>query len=176
MSEWIVLADPSGRIVGGEERWKVHREGLLHFGFSVALFYRGKVLVQWRRHRAFDGVVDLTASGHPLWLGEGPQDEREAARQCLRREWDLDLDREALVPLDRFCYRAADGRGFVEHEWCTIYGARIRHLPTPREEFAYGFELIEPELLHAWSRETPLAPWVQHALGRLNFVEIGRCL
>lgn len=166
----LILVNKQGRIKGQEEKWKVHKEGILHKGFSLALFYKGKIILQRRKHPVFNKTTDFTASSHPVMMNNKPQDEERAASQCLKREWNIKKkDLRNFKKLGSFVYKATDKKGFTEHELCTIYRGDINFLPFANFEFAYGFEVVEFSFLKKNQNIFPLAPWVTKALHLLNF-------
>lgn len=165
---YLPLVDQKGEVIGSEERWKIHRQGLLHKGFSVALLYQGKLLLQYRRHPVFDKTTDVTASSHPLFENGKMQIETAAVYETLHREWGIDKSTVTnLKDLGGFVYRASDAAGYIEHEFCNLYQGEIAKLPVPNAEFAYGWELIEPTALKNYQGQYPLSPWVKASLSLL---------
>lgn len=163
---YIPQVDEKDSVVGKIERWEAHKKGILHRGFTVAVFYRNYVICQHRRHPVFDGVIDLTASSHPLYLDSGIQTVPEAAAHTLQREWNMDV--ESLTPLKlqgTVTYSSSDGT-YTEHELCHFYTTETRTLPAVNLDFAYGYSLLTIEELK--NSATPLtkalAPWVHEAL------------
>lgn len=162
---YIPTVTETGEIIGQIERWEAHKKGILHKGFSVALFYKDQILLQLRKHPVFDKVVDVTASSHPLVIDGKNQPEEEAVFNCLKREWNVSKD-EVINFTNRgsFVYKAADGAGYIEHEYCTFYSAIIDRLPQPDLEFAYGYISVELEFFKQNPQMYNLAPWVKEGM------------
>ena len=73
-----------------------------------------------------------------------------------------------VVRLD-YSYKAKDPKSiYTEHEVCEILVVKIKKLPIPNFDFAYGFSLIKKEdLLDKKSRiYKNLAPWVIEAIDK----------
>jgi len=129
--------------------------------------------LQHRKHPAFDGVYDLTSSSHQIYVKDRLQTTIDATYECLKREWGLKktdflggLKNEGAI-----YYKAKDPKSeFTEHEVCEMLIVKVKKLPTPNFDFAYGFSLVDKkELLNKKGRIYPLlAPWVKKMLGKLN--------
>lgn len=166
----LILVNKKGERIGKEEKWRVHKKGILHKGFSVALFYKGKIILQRRKHPVFDKTTDFTASSHPLMIAGKPEKEEKAVFNCLKREWNISQkDLRNFKSLGSFVYQAKDKKGFIEHELCTIYRGDINFLPFANFEFAYGFEAVDPQFLKENQVLFLLAPWVKKSLSLLKF-------
>jgi len=165
---YIPRVDETGKIVGEIERWEAHKKGILHKGFSVALFYNELLILQLRKHPVFDKVVDLTASSHPQVNNGQSQDEEVAVFDCLLREWNV-VRKEVTNFTNRgsFVYRAEDGAGYIEHEYCTFYSALIDKQIQLNREFAYGFIQVDFKFFKSNPRLFPLAPWVKEGMDLL---------
>ncbi|KKR26565.1 MAG: hypothetical protein UT57_C0031G0011 [Microgenomates group bacterium GW2011_GWC1_39_7] len=140
--------DKRSKILGGIERWEAHKKGILHRAFALAIVYKNYYILQHRKHPVFDGVFDITSSSHQLYSNGKLQDTLEAAKFCLFRE-------------------ARDAKSvYTEHEICDIVEVRLKKIPTPAYEFAYGSSLVtKGELANKKSRiYSLLAPWVKVAI------------
>ncbi len=163
---YIPQVDEKDNVVGKVERWEAHKKGILHRGFTVAVFYKDSIICQHRRHPVFDGVIDMTASSHPLYLEDSIQTVPEAAAHTLKREWNMNVT--SLTPLKlqgTVIYSSSDGT-YTEHELCHFYAAKTETLPVVNLDFAYGYSLFTVKELK--DGKTPLmkalAPWVHEAL------------
>lgn len=161
----IARVDKKGNIIGQIEKWEAHRKGILHKALTVALIYKDYYIIQHRKHLAFDGVFDITSSSHQLYINGKLQTTLEATYQCLEREWGITKKDLLYVPknLGAVYYKAKDKKSiYTEHEVCEILVSKVKKLPTPNFDFAYGFSLIKKEeLLNKKSRVYEnLAPWV----------------
>ncbi len=162
----VVAVNREDEVAGEVERWQVHRQGILHRGFTVALLFNNKLILQHRKHPAFDGYFDLSFSSHQLFIDGHLQSSHEAIDAALRREWDI--RREDLLDKiehkGNFIYRAQDPKSkFIEHEIDYFYLAKINHLPTVNYDFAYGYYLIDRKRLTNDSSPLfkALAPWAK---------------
>jgi len=165
---YIPTVTETGEITGQIERWEAHKKGILHKGFSVALFYQDQILLQLRKHPVFDKVIDVTASSHPLVIDGKNQDEEDAAMNCLEREWEvMRTEIKKLNNCGSFVYKAEDGAGFIEHEYCTFYSAVIDRLPQPNLEFAYGYISVDLKFFKENPQIYNLAPWVKEGINLL---------
>jgi len=161
----IAKVDKKGNIIGKIEKWEAHKKGVLHKALTVALIYKDSLIIQHRKHVAFDGVFDITSSSHQLFIDDKLQSTLEAAYDCLKREWNINKSDLKYTPknLGAVYYKAKDKKSiYIEHEYCEILIAEVKKLPTPNFDFAYGFSLIKREdLKNEKSRiYENLAPWV----------------
>lgn len=164
-------ADKGGNLVGEIERWGAHKKGILHRAFSIALIYKDRYILQHRKHIAFDGVYDLTSSSHQLMQDGKLQNTVESIYLTLEREWGL--KKKDFVSKPHYegviYYKAPDEKSeFTEHEMCDIYTVRIKKLPLPNFDFAYGFSLVtKEELTNKKGRIYPsLSPWVKKMIDK----------
>lgn len=162
----IARCDKKGNILGPIERWEAHEKGILHRAFTVALLYKGKLLIQHRKHPVFDGVLDVTSSSHQVFEDGKLQDTIEATLNTLKREWNIESSDLVDKPHDKgwVYYKAKDKFSiYIEHEVCNIVTATVKTLPIPNMEVAYGFSMASrKELYRTDSRLfSQLAPWVK---------------
>lgn len=164
----IARVDKQGNVLGQIEKWEAHKKGILHKALTVALIYNGELIVQHRKHPAFDRVLDVTSSSHQIFINGKLQTTEEATYECLKREWNLSKsDLGELRNLGAIYYKAKDPKSiYTEHEMCEILVAEVKELPKPNYDFAYGFSLLtKDELLNVRSRTySNLAPWVIEAI------------
>lgn len=169
IKQTIGKANRKAQVIGEVEKWHAHKKGILHRAFSVALVYKNKYVLQHRKHIAFDGVYDLTSSSHQLMQNGKLQDTIESIYLTLEREWELKKKDFVSKPNyeGNVYYKAQDEKSeFTEHEMCDIYTVKIRRLPLPNFDFAYGFSLVtDEELTNKNSRiYSLLAPWIKVAI------------
>ncbi|MDO8269547.1 MAG: hypothetical protein Q7T54_02650 [Candidatus Levybacteria bacterium] len=165
----IARCDRNGNILGEIERWEAHEKGILHRAFTVALFYKEKLIVQHRKHPVFDGVFDVTSSSHQVYSKGVLQDTIEATYLTLEREWDIKKSDLIKLPKDlgTIYYKARDTHSiYTEHEVCNVVVATVKKLPEIVEEVSYGYSLAsKKELSDRTSRlYNNLAPWVKAML------------
>ncbi|KKP52891.1 MAG: Isopentenyl-diphosphate Delta-isomerase [Candidatus Roizmanbacteria bacterium GW2011_GWA2_33_33] len=160
---FLAEVDKDDNVIGKIERWKAHKEAVLHRGFTTILTHQNKIVLQHRKHLAFDGYFDLTFSSHQIYINEKLQTDLEAINDTLKREWNI--DKTGLVSelkfLDKFYYKAKDSNSiFTEHEIDYIYITELKNLPTPNPDFAYGFELVNKLQI----KNFKTAPWVKEII------------
>ncbi|MBI2031405.1 MAG: hypothetical protein HYT08_02210 [Candidatus Levybacteria bacterium] len=165
----IAKINRNGKVIGQIDKWQTHRKGILHKALTIAIFYKDFLIIQHRKHPAFDGVFDITSSSHQLFIDGKLQSSSEATYATLKREWNLSKKDILYEPLNKgaIYYRAKDTKSeFTEHEMCDILVTEVKKLPTPNFDFAYGFSLVKKkEILNKKSRiYQALAPWVKKAL------------
>lgn len=164
--QMIATCDRNGKITGQIEKWEAHRKGILHRAFTAAIKYKGKYLIQHRKHPAFGGTFDVTISSHQLFLNGKLEDTIEATLKTLKREWNIDK-KDLLKPIENngfVYYKAKDEFSeFTEHEVCDILVAEIKEIKEPNLDFAYGYSVVSKEELR--DKKTRLyqnlAPWVK---------------
>jgi isopentenyldiphosphate isomerase len=170
-TQYLAQVNENDEIQGKVEKWEAHKNGILHRAFSVALRYKDSYIMQIRKHPAFNGYIDVTASSHPLYIGEeaeinekNMQATLDAVYDCLEREWGIKKNDLKYEPknLGATIYKASDKYGgFTEHELCYLFESEIETIPTPHFDVAYGYVLLNKEELHKTSLVTAtLAPWV----------------
>lgn len=166
----IARVNRKGEILGQIEKWEAHKKGILHKAFTVAIIYKDKLLVQHRKHVAFDGVLDVTISSHQLFINGKLEDTIEATLNTLKREWNIDK-RDLVKPLvnqGAVYYKAKDKFSeFTEHEFCDLVVAEIKALKEPNFDFAYGYSLVTKEEMQNTNSRLykNLAPWVKVMIG-----------
>lgn len=162
----IARVNRKGEILGQIEKWEAHKKGILHKAFTVAIIYNNKLLVQHRKHVAFDGVLDVTISSHQLFVKGKLEDTFEATLNTLKREWNIDK-KDLIKPLineGSVYYKAKDKFSeFTEHEVCDLIVAEIKTLKEPNFDFAYGYSIVDKKDLSNKSSRlySQLAPWVK---------------
>ncbi len=171
--QYIAAVDKNDQITGKVERWEAHEKGILHRGFTCILIYDNQLILQHRKHPAFDGYFDLSFSSHQIYKAETLQTDQEAILDSLKREWNLtkkDLIKE-LKFLGKIYYKAKDsGSIYTEHEIDYIYKVDIANLPNPNYEFCYGFYWVNKEKLTN-SKFPPtkiFAPWMETMISKIS--------
>ena len=163
----LAKLDVKGNVLGKIDKWEAHRKGILHKGFSITLIYKNKYILQHRKHPVFDGYFDLTSSSHPIYKNGKLQTIIDAVYDCLKREWDLgqkDLAGE-IKEIGEIYYKAKDpNSSYAEHEKCVMLIAKVKKLPTPNFDYAYGFSLVSKEELRNTRIFKDLCPWSQEAI------------
>ena len=172
---FLAEVDKKDNIIGKIERWQAHKEGILHRGYTVIMTYQDSIILQHRKHLAFDGYYDLTFSSHQIYKNETLQTDLEAIDESLKREWNIDQTGlvDELKFLGKFHYKVKDPNSiFTEHEIDYIFQAELKDPPIPNPDFAYGFKLIKNflalESSAKWAkleiRNFKIAPWVSEII------------
>lgn len=159
---YLALVDKEDNIEGKMERWRVHKKGVLHRAFTVAIFYRNKLVLQHRKHPVFDGVYDVTCSSHPVFKNGRVEENKKAVYKTLRREWDIKKEDLLGEPKKKgkILYKANDKKSpYRENELCHFYAAEVKKLPKFKPEFAYGMDFLERKNLG--KTKLHLAPWAK---------------
>jgi len=162
----IAKVDRKCNIIGKIEKWEAHRLGILHRGLTVAVFFEKYLIMQHRKHPAFDGVFDITSSSHQLFINEKLQDTIDATYDTLERE--LSITKSDLISkpenLGFVYYKAKDPKSeFTEHEIDDVLIVKVKKIPNPNLDYAYGLSFVKRnELSNTKSKiYTNLAPWVK---------------
>lgn len=169
---YIPQVDKDDTVLGKVERWKAHKEGILHCGFTIAVLYQDLIICQHRKHPVFGGYLDMTASSHPLYEGEKIQSFEEAIHKTLAREWGIKkTDLIGGIEDKRKVYYYSEHGAYIEHEICYFFLTRTKVFPKVNLEYAYGFSLLSVADLA--DTTTPyagsVAPWVRAALEQKIF-------
>lgn len=163
---YLLQVDTENNPVGQIERWKAHKEGILHRGFTAILKYKDNFVLQHRKHIVFDNYFDLSFSSHPVFDPEGKlQTYEEAILNTLNREWEYYIDNNTEIKikfLSKYYYKEQDIKsGYVEHEINYLYfieltNDNIKNNP----EYSYGMKFISKEDLINNFENLNLCPWV----------------
>lgn len=169
--QYIEKVDRNGKHLGYIEKWEAHKKGILHRGFAIILVYKNYFLLQHRKHPAFDAVLDLSSASHQLLQNKKFENLEEAVIISLKREWNLtenDLTGK-IKNLGFVYYKSKDPKSiYTEHEYCDILIAKIKKIPTPNLDFAYGFSLAtKEELMNKKGRIYEfLSPWAKEIIAQ----------
>ncbi|OGH47630.1 MAG: hypothetical protein A3A51_03370 [Candidatus Levybacteria bacterium RIFCSPLOWO2_01_FULL_39_10] len=167
--QYIARVNKKGEIIGKIEKWEAHKKGILHKALSVILTYKDFYILQHRKHIAFDGVFDLTSSTHQIYINGELQDTVDATLLSLKREWGLQKNDFVKLPkIDgTIYYKAKDPNSiYTEHEMCDMLTVKLKKIPTPNYDFAYGFSLVDKKTLTNKKSliYKNLAPWSKVAI------------
>jgi len=165
--QFIATVDKKDNILGKVEKWEGHKKGILHRAFTMILYYENKIVLQHRKHPVFDGYFDLSFSSHQIYIENKLEDNLTAIYKTLQREWNIEKSDLIEVPkkIGQIYYKAKDPNSdFFDHEIDYIYEGRLKNLPTPNYDFAYGFSLIDKNKLlnpNPYTLAPLLCPWVK---------------
>lgn len=142
---FIGEVDKDDKLIGPVERWKAHRENILHRAISVVVFFDNKVFVQHRKHPLFDGYFDITIASHQIFENDKLQDDIECVYANLLREWNVDKNDLAKFPefMGKIYYQSDDKESeFHEQEFDYFYKVELKSLKLPVMDYCYGFSLL----------------------------------
>ena len=166
--QWLAQVDKEDNIIGKIEKWKAHKEGILHRGYTVIVVYDDNIVLQHRKHPVFDGVYDLSFSSHQLYKNGKLQTDREAIYEGLKREWGIENPPiGGLKYLNKIYYKAKDEKSeYFEHEMDYLYLVKLANLPKANIDYAYGQKIVDKKnlLSNIYKLQLHLAPWVNKIL------------
>lgn len=166
----IQAVNRKGQVLGEIEKWEAHKKGILHKAFTITLVYKKQIILQHRKHLAFNGFFDATSSSHPLIKKGLVEDLKTSVYKALQREWNLKRkDLSNLYYKGDIYYKAVDKKNnFIEHELCAIFTCKVSKIPLFNPDFAYGFSLLSRNELYDGSSliNSLLAPWVKVMLSQ----------
>jgi isopentenyl-diphosphate delta-isomerase len=137
----IALVDDHDRIVGYDDKLKVHREGILHRAFSVVVINgRGQWLLHRRALEKYHsgGSWTNTCCSH-LTRGESME---EATRKRLLSEMGIRAHPEFIKS---FHYRADFENGLIENEIDHVFVARWDGDPDPDPDEVMDWKWCHPD-------------------------------
>ncbi len=166
---YIPQVDKDDTIIGKIERWEAHKKGILHRAFDIAIYYKGTIILQHRKHPVYNGVFTLTATSHQYFVGAYFQDIQDGIYTTLKREWNIEKNDLLYTPkyVGKIYYKSTDGTYF-EHEICHYYVSEVEELPEVNFDYAYGYSLVSRDELYSptFPLSKILAPWVEEALNQ----------
>jgi len=167
--QFIAQVNTEDSIEGTIERWKAHRDDILHRALTIAVYVNDSILLQKRKHPVFDSVFDITVSTHQIYVNGLLQSDEEAINQTLERE--LLLAPASLKQKPQFkgsvVYKAKDPKSdFTEHEVCHVYTCAIGSMPLFNPVFAYEVKTVSLDTIKDQTQEIypHLAPWVKEMI------------
>ncbi|NMB84055.1 hypothetical protein GYA28_02085 [Candidatus Roizmanbacteria bacterium] len=169
-SLFLERVDKTDKNLGQVERWFAHKEGVLHRGFTVVIRYLNFFVVQHRKHLVFDKVFDLSFSSHPVYDKDRLQNNEEAIRVALDREWDIKNFSGDIKKIGQLYYKAKDDDSqYMEHEIDHIYLIDLESPPAANLDFAYDFAFIDKQTLkeNLCSNKIKFAPWTKEIIDRM---------
>ncbi len=160
--EIITLVDQRDNIIGGEEKIKVHREGLLHRAFSIFVFDdKMNLLIQQRNPNKYHsgGKWANTTCGHQRY-GEGLS---ESAHRRLQEEMGFYTE---LDDVFSFHYKIELDNDMTENEidhvFIGYYNQSVS--PNPMEVSAYLWVKVDNLLKDIEENPDKFAYWFRKAL------------
>ncbi len=142
---FITQVDENDQVIGPVERWKAHRENILHRAISVVLTYEDKVFVQHRKHPLFDGYFDITIASHQFFENGKTQEDLVSVYANILREWKLEEKDIVRAPefMGKIYYMSPDwDTEFHEQEFDYFYKVELKRFTPPVMDYCYGFSLL----------------------------------
>lgn len=166
---FITQVDENDKVIGPVERWKAHRENILHRAISVVLTFEDKVFVQHRKHPLFDGYFDITIASHQLFENGKLQDDIDSVYANLLREWNVS-EKDLVAPpkfMGKIYYQSDDKNSeFHEQEFDYYYKVELKSLKLPVMDYCYGLSLLPLDEIKAGKHGIlqHVTPWTKKAI------------
>lgn len=162
-SQTIIVCDDKGNPTGEYIPKEVGHtgDGKHHLAITVLLINsQGKVLLQKRKHKRFDGLWDLTGATDLYHLEKGKDESFEQATlRCIKNEYGIDVV-DNLKNLGGFNYFAKWG-DYCENEYCVMmvgeYDGEIKM--DPKVGYEYRWVDKEEFLKDIESNPQNYTPW-----------------
>jgi len=116
----VILVTKRNRKIGEMEKLKVHREALLHRGFSILIFnLKNEILLQKRAKNKYHsgGLWTNACCSHP----RSNETYTQAVHKRLKQEMGFDCP---LTKQFCFIYKCDFKNGLTEHEYLCVYFGR----------------------------------------------------
>ena len=174
MSQKLLLVDKNNNLVGYSDIKKAHTgRGKRHRAFVTALFdSKGRVLLQKRKHKLFDGFWDLTAISHNLQISGRNESYQEASNRALKKE--MGILQVPVKKIGGFNYTARDGKN-CENEYCAVlvgrYDGKIK--PNKREVYSAKSVLFDDFIKDITQNPKNYTPWARLAVKKFKNAEVG---
>ena len=107
---------------------------------TVLFDKNNRILLHRRKHALFDGLWDLTAISHPLWIDGRNESYQEASDRALLKEMGI-----AHVPVEKigsFNYFARDGEN-CENEYCAVLIGKYNGETWPNKNEVYEAKKVD---------------------------------
>ena len=174
MSQRLLIVDKNNNLVGYSDIKKAHTgRGKRHRAFVTALFdSKGRVLLQKRKHKLFDGFWDLTAISHNLQISGRNESYQEASNRALKKE--MGILQVPVKKIGGFNYTARDGKN-CENEYCAVlvgrYDGKIK--PNKREVYSAKSVLFDDFIKDITQNPKNYTPWARLAVKKFKNTEVG---
>ncbi|MDP3973286.1 MAG: NUDIX domain-containing protein [Candidatus Daviesbacteria bacterium] len=158
----IIVCDDKGKPTGKYiPKETGHRgNGYHHLAITVLLISsKGKVLIQKRKHRRFDALLDLTGATDLYHLESGNEDFKEATLRCLKKEYQISKVKN-LKNWGGFNYFAKWNK-HCENEYCAMMTGEYDGEVKMREDVGYGYKWQDKRKLLKDIEKNPqnYTPW-----------------
>jgi len=174
MPQKLLLVDKNDNLVGFSDIESAHTgKGKRHRAFVTVLSdSNGRVLLQKRKHKLFDGLWDLTAISHNLRINGRSESYQEASDRALKRE--MGIPKVPVRKIGGFNYFARDGKN-CENEYCAILVGKYDGKVKPNINKVYGTKSV---LFDDFIKDITLNPknytqWARLAAEKIKNAEVG---
>lgn len=169
MKQTLILVDEGDMQTGYAPKEACHTgNGMRHRAFVTIVFdRRGRVILQKRKHKLFDGFWDLTAISHNLHISNRNESYQEASDRALKKE--MGISHIAVKKAGGFSYFARDGKN-CENEYCAILIGSYNGKIIPNKEEVYEFKKVDFNrlVLDVFNNPKKYTPWAVLAVKELN--------
>lgn len=176
-TQFLAVVDKHDKMIGRMEKWEAHKKGVLHRGYTAILEFNNTIILQHRKHPAFDNVFDLSFSSHQLMVNGNLQTDEETIYEGMKREWNIDkVEILSLKFLNKVYYQAKDPISeYSEHEIDYIYLVQLNRQPKANPDYAYGQKTVDRNNAVSEMQKSglALAPWVKKIVD-LSYFRIRR--
>src|SRR3990167_713824 len=169
MSQKLLLVDKNDNLIGFDEVDTVHTgRGKRHRAFVTTLFdSKGKILIQKRKHKLFDGLWDLTAISHNLRINGRNESYQEASDRAIKKE--MGISKVPVKKIGAFNYFVRDGKN-CENEYCAIlvgkYDGKIK--PNIREVYSTKLVFFDDFIKDITLNPQKYTPWAKLATAKIK--------
>ena len=165
MPEYILTVDEKDKVIGKEEKIKVHREGKLHRAFSIFVFNsKGKLLLQKRAKSKYHsgGLWTNTCCSHQR---DGETLEKAVHRR-LKEEMGFDCE---LKEVFTFTYRVKFDDGLSENEYDHVFFGKFDGKPDPNPDEVDDWKWVSLEELRKDIQKNPddYTYWLKVSIDRV---------
>ncbi|MBI2007185.1 MAG: NUDIX domain-containing protein [Candidatus Blackburnbacteria bacterium] len=159
----VILVDENDNSLGVyAPRHKAHTgKGLRHRAFVCFVLDKdGRILLQKRKHWLWDGLWDLSAVSHPLFIDGQEESYQEGASRALKKE--MGVGGVVLEKIGGFSYYAKHEKDSgCENEYCAILYGRYDGTVKGDKEDIYEYKWTPFEEFIKDTKDNPqfYTPW-----------------
>src|SRR3989344_4419335 len=173
MPQKLLLVDKNDNLVGFSDIESAHTgKGKRHRAFVTVLSdSNGRVLLQKRKHKLFDGLWDLTAISHNLRINGRSESYQEASDRALKRE--MGIPKVPVRKIGGFNYFARDGKN-CENEYCAILVGKYDGKVKPNIKEVYGTKsvLFDDFIKDITLNPKNYTPWARLAVAKIKNTDL----
>lgn len=151
--EYIALVDENDKIIGYDEKLKVHEEGALHRAFSVLIYDKmGKMLIQQRSSKKYHSPSLWTNAccSHQI-----PSDNDIVASAKRRVFEELGIEEITVKEIDIIQYKCTFENGLTENEIDHIFVANYDGEVNFNKDEIDDIKWVGKEELVKWINDKP---------------------